>query len=62
MMNLIHSKLPFVDQIIEKSGLVKGDPARLAEMLRRYCINDPVPPTSWINATVENIGINLEGS
>lgn len=54
----ISSDFPLANEIARKSQLSTVSTNVLFERLRAYCSVEPIPPSSWIDATLTGVGCN----
>jgi len=47
----VYSNLPMSVEIAQSAGLATGNSQTLVEKLSSYCKQEPIPPSSWIEAT-----------
>ncbi|MFC3284264.1 hypothetical protein [Litchfieldella rifensis] len=56
----ISSNLPLADEIAQRSQLSLASTDELCAKLKAYCGAEPVPPSSWIKATLGGVSCNGE--
>jgi len=47
----VFSSIPLSDDIAKTAGLAMDNPTKVFEKLNEYCQTEPIPPTSWVQAT-----------